>query len=94
LVQRHCRSANLACLHVGLAADYCEVIWDEQYRVPQDVAGDVCDYPLARNVVLLAVSIASETIVRFVLDGRRENRAATLGDFAVRELEQPNSLSG
>src|SRR5262249_43342265 len=45
LVQDHCRDARLACLHVGLYADYGEVIWDEHYRVPPDVAGDVCDYP-------------------------------------------------
>jgi molybdopterin/thiamine biosynthesis adenylyltransferase len=41
LVQEHCRALNLPCLHVGLYADYSEVIWDERYRVPQDVGGDV-----------------------------------------------------
>jgi len=86
-VQDHCRGAGLACLHVGLHADYCEVVWDEQYRVPGDVAGDVCEYPLARNLVLLAVAIASETLVRYVLGGQRESRSATLTDFAVRPLE-------
>src|SRR5712692_1384988 len=44
LVQEQCRALQLPCLHVGLYADYGEVIWDERYRVPQDVAGDVCDY--------------------------------------------------
>lgn len=87
LVQDHRRKAGLACLHVGLHADYCEIVWDEAYRVPQDVAGDVCDYPLARNLVLLAVAIASETLVRFVLDAKRESRSATLVDFAVKDLE-------
>jgi molybdopterin/thiamine biosynthesis adenylyltransferase len=53
LVQEQCRALQLSCLHVGLYADYGEVIWDEHYRVPGDVAGDVCDYPLARNLVLL-----------------------------------------
>lgn len=81
------RALGVPCLHVGLYADYCEVIWDEQYRVPQDVAGDVCDYPLARNLILLAVSVASETVVRFAGDGTRQNWSATLGDFAVRPLE-------
>jgi molybdopterin/thiamine biosynthesis adenylyltransferase len=87
LVQEQCRALRLACLHVGLFADYCEVIWDEQYRVPNDVAGDVCDYPLARNLVLLAVAVASETLVRYVLEGVRQNWSATLGDFAIRPLE-------
>lgn len=88
LVRDHCRQAGTACLHVGLYADYCEAVWDEQYRVPDDVAGDVCEYPLARNLVLLAVAIASETLVRHVLAGSRESRSATLADFAVQPLER------
>jgi molybdopterin/thiamine biosynthesis adenylyltransferase len=91
LVQDHCRAQQVACLHVGLFADYAEVIWDEQYRVPADVAGDVCDYPLARNLVLLAVALASETLVRFVLDGLRTNWSVTLRDFAVRALERAST---
>jgi hypothetical protein len=66
-------------------------VWDEQYRVPRDVAGDVCEYPLARNLVLLAVAIASEAIIRFVLCGERTSRSATLADFAVKDLERPTS---
>jgi molybdopterin/thiamine biosynthesis adenylyltransferase len=89
LVQEQCRALALPCLHVGLFADYAEVVWDEVYRVPGDVAGDVCDYPLARNLVLLAVAVASETLVRFLLDGTRHNWSATLGDFAIRPLEVP-----
>jgi molybdopterin/thiamine biosynthesis adenylyltransferase len=89
LVQEHCRALQVPCLHVGLFADYCEVIWDEGYRVPGDVAGDVCDYPLARNLVLLAVALASETLVRFVLEGTQQNWSATLRDFAVQPLETP-----
>ena len=34
-------------MHIGLAADYCEIIWNERYRVSSDTATDVCDYPLA-----------------------------------------------
>ena len=83
LVQDQCRASATPCLHVGLHADYCEVIWDERYRVPRDVAGDVCDYPLARNLVLLSVAIASEAIVRFAGSEVRDSRTATLGDFAV-----------
>jgi len=89
LVQEQCRALQVPCPHVGLFADYAEVVWDEVYRVPQDVAGDVCDYPLARNLVLLAVAVASEVVVRFAVEGRRESWSATLGDFAVRPLEAP-----
>jgi molybdopterin/thiamine biosynthesis adenylyltransferase len=87
LVQEHCRVLNLPCLHVGLYADYAEVIWDERYRVPQDVGGDVCDYPLARNLVLLAVAVASEVLVRSALAGVRQDFSLTLRDFSVRPLE-------
>jgi molybdopterin/thiamine biosynthesis adenylyltransferase len=89
LVQQHCRGMQLPCLHVGLLADYAEVVWDEAYRVPDDVGDDLCDYPLARNLVLLAVVIASETILQFVSEGARRNWSATLRDFAVRPLELP-----
>jgi molybdopterin/thiamine biosynthesis adenylyltransferase len=87
LVQEHCRALQLTCLHVGLYADYGEVIWDERYRVPQDVAGDVCDYPLARNLVLLVIAVASEVVVRYALTGTRHDFSTTLRDFAIRLLE-------
>lgn len=89
LTQEHCRAQGLTCLHVGLFADYCEVIWDEAYQVPGDGGVDVCNYPLARNLVLLAVALASETLVRFVLAGERSNWSATLRDFAVQRMERP-----
>ena len=85
-VQRRCRESKMACLHVGLFEGYGEVVWDSQYRVPNDVAGDVCDYPLARNLVTLVVSVAAEAVVRFALDGETESHSITLGDFAVLPL--------
>ncbi len=91
LVQEQCRALALPCLHVGLFADYAEVVWDEHYRVPGDVGPDVCDYPLARNLVLLAVAVASETVIRWALDGTRANWSVTLKDLAIRPLEAPAS---
>jgi molybdopterin/thiamine biosynthesis adenylyltransferase len=87
LVQEQCRALQLPCVHVGLYADYGEVIWDERYRVPQDVAGDVCDYPLARNLILLVVAVASEVLVHFTSAGVREDFSVTLRDLAIRRLE-------
>ena len=87
LVQEQCRAEAIACLHVGLFADYAEAIWDETYRVPNDVAGDVCEYPLARNLVLLAVAVASELVIRYLLDGSKTDWSITLRDFAIRPLE-------
>jgi molybdopterin/thiamine biosynthesis adenylyltransferase len=87
LVQKQCREQRLPCLHVGLFADYAEVIWDENYRVPRDMAGDVCDYPLARNLVLLAVAVASKALIRFVIDGSKTDWSVTPRDFAIEPLE-------
>ena len=86
-MQELARAASVPCLHVGLFEDYCEVVWDEGYRVPRDVAaGDVCDYALARNLVLLSVVIASEAVMNWVADGNRTSRSATLRDLAVRDF--------
>ena len=63
------------------------MIWDEQYRVPRDVGAGVCDYPLARNLVLLAVVIASEAVVRMLGAGERLSWSGTLADMAVKPME-------
>ncbi len=91
LVRDQCHELHVPCLHIGLYADYGEVIWNDEYRVPQDVAADVCDYPLARNLILLVVALASEVLLRFVLDGAQQNWSVTLRDFAVRPWERPVS---
>lgn len=83
-VKDYCQTANLPCLHVGLASDYAEIIWNEVYRVPSPVNDDVCDYPLARNLVGLAVAIASEVIVQFVATQAQSSYTVTLSDFAVK----------
>jgi molybdopterin/thiamine biosynthesis adenylyltransferase len=75
------------CLHAGLASDYAEVIWNERYRVPSAANDDVCDYPLARNLVLLAVAVACETVTTFAATGERPNWTVTLRDLAVRPLD-------
>jgi molybdopterin/thiamine biosynthesis adenylyltransferase len=84
LVKEHCRSAGIPCLHVGLSADYAEVVWNEDYIVPRDVAEpDVCDYPMARNLIQFATALASEVLVRFVLAGQRQSYSFTLQDLQV-----------
>jgi len=83
-VTAYCRRTAVPCLHVGLAADYAEVIWNEGYRVPGDQGIDVCNYAMARNVILLAVAVASECVIRFLTSGERASYTITLEDFAVR----------
>jgi molybdopterin/thiamine biosynthesis adenylyltransferase len=93
LVSSICKSANVSCLHAGLFADYGEVVWNERYRVPGDAGQDVCDYPLARNLVLLTVAVAAETLLTYEASGVQENRSITLRDLAVRTLELPTGIS-
>lgn len=86
LVAEQCSTAGVACVHVGLHAAYAEVRWNEGYRVPRDVVeGDPCDYALARNLVLFAAALASEIVMRHVIDGVRQNCAFTLGDLRIHD---------
>jgi molybdopterin/thiamine biosynthesis adenylyltransferase len=85
-VKDYCATASVPCLHVGLAADYSEIIWNEHYRVPSPANDDVCDYPLARNLVMLTVAVACEVIVAFVATKEQQNFTCTIGDFAVKPL--------
>lgn len=82
-VTNHCQTQNLPCLHVGLATDYAEVLWNEVYRVPSPTNDDVCDYPLARNLVIITVAVATEVILRYVASGKQDNYTITLEDFSI-----------
>jgi molybdopterin/thiamine biosynthesis adenylyltransferase len=84
IVKDHCDGFQLPCLHAGLAGDYSEVIWNEIYRVPSRAQEDVCDYPLARNLVTLTVAIACEAVTTYAATGERRSFTATLRDLAVR----------
>ncbi len=84
IVKDYCQENNLSCLHTGLAKDYAEVIWNDVYRVPSNVNDDVCDYPLARNLVMLTVAVACEVIIDFVATKKQRSYTLTLGDFAIK----------
>jgi molybdopterin/thiamine biosynthesis adenylyltransferase len=84
LVADHCRANKILCLHAGLYKDYAEVHWNEGYRVPEPVKGlDVCEYPLARNIIMMAITVATEVIIRYLEKGTFENYSITLGDMKI-----------
>ena len=83
VVADQCAQGGLPCLHAGLAAAYSEVIWNDAYRVPSDAGDDVCDYPLARNLVTLTVAVACEAILAFVIGGEERGYTITLDDLRV-----------
>jgi molybdopterin-synthase adenylyltransferase len=87
VVQNEARRLARPCLHIGVNADYAEVVWDEHYRVPRDVGQDVCNYPLARNLVLLAVAVASESLVACALEAVHRNWSLTLRDLNIAHFD-------
>ncbi|TNE46072.1 MAG: ThiF family adenylyltransferase [Deltaproteobacteria bacterium] len=83
LVQACCDTLNIPCLHAGMASDYAEVIWDPHYKVPSDAHDDICDYPLARNLVGLCSAITCEVLLRFVDTQVQEHYTLTFADLRI-----------
>ncbi|RKY82203.1 ThiF family adenylyltransferase, partial [candidate division KSB1 bacterium] len=89
LIYNYCKNENINCLHAGLYQDYAEVIWNENYIVPKDPNGlDICEYPLARNIVMLSVILTSEILIRFIETNKKYNYIVTLKDLKIKELEK------
>jgi molybdopterin/thiamine biosynthesis adenylyltransferase len=83
IIKEYCQTNEIECLHLGVNDGYGEVVWNDRYVVPSDAGLDVCDYPLSRNLILLVVSVASEVLVRFCVDGVKENYSITVGDLQI-----------
>lgn len=83
-VQEACRQYQIPLLHGGLNGDYAEVVWDAAYTVPSGAGEDVCDYPLARNLVTLTVSTLAESILTWLDNEDQQSWSLTLRDFAIR----------
>ena len=90
LIKDYALTNKKECLHLGLFEDYAEVIWNDKYEVPSRMGDDVCDYPLARNVIILCIAVASEVLVSYLLNDRsplyKRNYSITLRDFSIKEL--------
>lgn len=91
-VKDYAARTGIPCLHAGLAADYAEAIWNDVYRVPSPVNDDKCDYPLARNLVMLTVAVACEAIVSFVATGEQCSFTITLKDLTIQTLSRRSHL--
>jgi hypothetical protein len=44
---------------------------------------DVCEYPLARNIILLAVAIATESLITFIESRQKYSYILTLKDLKI-----------
>jgi len=89
IITKHCKSNNIDCVHIGLSDTYAEVVWNEKYRIPKkkNTGVDVCEYPLSRNIAMLADIIAIESIIRFISTGVKKSYSITLADLNIMELE-------
>ncbi len=83
VVTEVCKESGTPCLHIGVNGDYGELRWNETYIVPSDAGDDICDYPLARNLILLVTAVAGEVLIRYILEGRKESYSVTLGDLSI-----------
>jgi molybdopterin/thiamine biosynthesis adenylyltransferase len=89
LVTNYCKENKVECLHIGLYKDYAEIIWNEFYKPPEHPAGlDVCEYPLARNIILMAVAVATDVLIRYLDKRVKECYSITLKDFKINPLEK------
>lgn len=86
VVKDYADQTGILSLHAGLSTDYAEVIWNDMYRVPSDVNDNVCDYPLARDLVMLTVAVACEAIVSLIVTGEQRNFTITLKDLTIQSL--------
>lgn len=83
----YCSMYKTDCLHIGLFKDYAEIIWNERYRVPDDTKNiDVCEYPLARNIILLAVAVATEILITYLEKKEKQNCIITLKDLKITRI--------
>lgn len=85
-LQMVCRKSKLPCIHLGLASDYGEVVWDEHYRVPPDSHRDPCGKPLSRSLALFAIVLFDDVWRAYMESGIRRNLCFTSGDLKVNSL--------
>lgn len=89
IVKEVCEELNIPCIHAGMSASadgYSEVCWDEKYNVPDDSGFDLCNYPLALNLVWMTVTLIAEATICFIHKAEKKSYCFSLGDFKVREM--------
>lgn len=81
---------GIPCIHAGMSDDgFSEVKWNRFYKIPEVEVKqeDVCEYPLAVNLVHFTVGLLVEVIVRYVDEHKRVNIDFTLNDLKVTRRE-------
>lgn len=88
LVRDFCHKNNIPCVHAGVLTDFGEVIWNENYKLDEKQTNglDPCDYPLARNIVLGVVILASEIIIDYFVHSNKREAIVTLKNLSVKYI--------
>jgi molybdopterin/thiamine biosynthesis adenylyltransferase len=77
---------SIPVVHAGMSDNgFAEIKWNDNYKIPviEVEQKDICDYPLAANLVQLTSAVLAEAVVQFVSDGETLNREITLKDLRV-----------
>jgi len=86
IVAIRAKQENIPCLHVGIAEDgnYSEGVWNQVYSIPGEIEdSEICNYPLARNLVSITVGLACELIVQFATTGVQNTFTFTFKDLTI-----------
>lgn len=89
IVKEISHQLNIPCVHAGMSDDgFAEIKWNDSYSIPAKEVKqeDICDYPLAANLVQITVAVLSEIIVQFVTTNKRYNKEITLRDIGVHNV--------
>lgn len=89
LVSEFSNDFGVPCVHAGMSDDgFSEIKWNDFYKIPDvDVEQkDVCDYPLASNLVHITSSVLAEIVTQFVTEGSKLNREFTLKDVLLHKV--------
>lgn len=86
LVRDFCKKNNIPCVHAGVLINFGEVMWNEKYQLDSEQNNelDACDYPLARNIVMGVVVLASEIIIDYFVHNKQRNAIISLTNLSVR----------
>lgn len=89
IVKNACAKLKIPCVHAGMSDDgFSEIKWNENYSIPQKEVeqDDICDYPLAANLVHMTVAVLAESVIQFITTGKKLNRDITLKDIGVHKI--------
>jgi len=83
-------SKKYPVVHLGMSTQgTAEVVWDRFYTLPPDVPlADPCNYPLSRTLIELTVAAGAQSVIQFLLTGRRRSYFIRADDLLIKEILQ------